>query len=485
MAQVFVEHVNEVWVRVKADPGIVMELREHFTFTVPGHQFMPSFQNKIWDGKIRLLNGMTGAIYNGLTSNIVAWCKSEGYSVELDENLDRTEEITEEMLDMFIRDLNPAFAVRDYQRKALMHGVKNDRAIFLSPTASGKSFIIYLLAQVYIAQELRTLLIVPTVPLTIQMEKDFKEYNHGVPVDTHKISAGKSKDSDAAVTITTWQSVFKMPAKWFNQFDVVIGDEAHNFKSKSLVKILENTPNIRYRFGFTGTLDGSKTNKLVLEGLFGEVLEVEQTDNLIKNKTLADFEIKAIVLKHNDLDCKIVATKHKTYAQEQEWITSEERRNKYVARLAQSVTGNTLVLFNYVEGHGHKLLPMIEAAGNKPVYYIHGGIKAEERERIREIVENSDGCVLLASFGSFSTGSNIKRLHNMVLASSTKSVVRTLQSIGRVLRRGGGKDKAVLYDIVDDLRWKSRENYAVAHFSERLDIYNNQKFKVKIYNVEL
>lgn len=480
-----IEKVNEVFIRVKAENGILLDLREHFTFIVPGHQFMPSFQNKMWDGKIRLLNHLTGQIYAGLLPKVYQWAKDRGIKVTISPDLYPSNDVSKQMLEDFIADLEGAFVPRDYQFKAVHHAVNFDRALFLSPTASGKSFIIWLLTRFHMELDRRVLIIVPTVTLVKQMAGDFREYNNDVSEDCHLISAGADKNSDKPITVTTWQSVYKMKAPWFAQFDVIIGDEAHNFKSKSLIKILENTPTIKFRYGFTGTLDGSKTNKLVLEGLFGSVVHVEKTRNLIDKGTLADFDIKAICLQYPDEDRKHVSNQCKKYQEEVEWINASDKRNKYLCKLAHSLPGNTLILINYIEKHGDILVEMLKKTGNKPVYYIHGNIDADERERIRHIVENSDECILVASFGSFATGSNIKRLHNMILASSTKSIIRLLQSIGRVLRKGNGKESSTLYDIVDDLRWKNRENYGVTHFKDRVDIYDEQGFKYKIHNVEL
>jgi len=440
----------------------------------------------MWDGKIRLLNLMTGQIYAGLLPKIYQYAKQRNLSFSMDESLYPNSDITDQMVQDFIDDLGTSFEARDYQFKAVAHAAKFNRALFLSPTASGKSFIIWLLTRFHTEQDRRVLVIVPTVALVKQMVGDFKEYNNDTPEDCHMISAGASKSSNKQITVTTWQSVYKMKAAWFNQFDAVIGDEAHNFKSKALIHILENTPNIKYRFGFTGTLDGSKTNKLVLEGLFGSVVNVEKTKNLIDNGTLADFDtIQAINLQYSDADRKHVANKCKKYQEETDWLVASEERNKYICKLAHKVPGNTLVLVNYVEKHGDVLVEMLKKTGDKPVFYIHGNVDVNEREEICKKIEDLEECILVASFGSFATGSNVKRLHNMILASSTKSTIRLLQSIGRILRRGNGKEKSTLYDIVDDLRWNSRENYGITHFIERTKIYDEQGFKYKIQNVEL
>jgi superfamily II DNA or RNA helicase len=331
-------------------------------------------------------------------------------------------------------------------------------------------------------EQRKTLIVVPTTSLVDQMASDFVEYNNGNPLDIHKIRGGIDKNIDASIVISTWQSIYKLGKDWFEKFDVVIGDEAHLFKAKSLVSVLEKMPECKYRYGFTGTLDGSHTHKLVLEGIFGSVYEVTRSKKLIADGTLAEFGITAIVLQYPDEIRKL--NKGKTYQEEIDWIVTNESRNKYIKNLAHSLQGNTLILFQFVEKHGKILHPMLAKEG-KTVHFIHGSVSADEREAVRHVAETNDNNIILASYGTFSTGVNIKRLDNIIFASPSKSKIRNLQSIGRVLRKSSSGNKATLYDIVDDLQWKANKNFAVKHFMERVAIYNDEGFEFKIYNVNI
>lgn len=484
MTDVHIEKINEVHVRVNAEPYIKMEMGERFTFEVPGARFMPAVKNKVWDGKIRLLNTMTGIIYAGLISHIIKFCENRDYSVSIDESLKPTEALHKDAGYDLAKDFDAPFPPRDYQNDAIAKAIHRNRGLFLSPTASGKSFIIYLISRHFVENESkRVLIIVPTTSLVSQMGSDFVEYNKNRPLNIHSIMAGVDKSVDADYTITTWQSIHKMPKTWFEKFDVVIGDEAHLFKAKSLTSIMEKMPHVKYRYGFTGTLDDSLTNKLVLEGLFGAVTQVTETKKLIADNTLAEFDIKALVLKYPDHIRK--ENKGKTYQEEIDWIVQNDERNKFIRNLAWKLPGNTLILFQYVEKHGKVLYPMLTPNTKKTVHFVHGGIKAEERERIRQEVESSNDNIILASYGTFSTGVNIKKLDNVIFASPSKSKIRNLQSIGRVLRRGNGKEKATLYDIVDDLQWKTYENFAVTHFKERVKTYSGEEFEYAMYNIDL
>jgi superfamily II DNA or RNA helicase len=238
----------------------------------------------------------------------------------------------------------------------------------------------------------------------------------------------------------------------------------------------------KYRFGFTGTLDGTQTHKLVLEGLFGPVRQVTTTSELIEQKHLSNFLIKAIILKYPD-DIR-QQLRNADYQAEIDFLVRNEARNRFIKNLTLSLEGNTLLLFQFVEKHGKILHELLKDQG-KPVFFVHGGVDGEDRENIRRIVEKEQNAIIVASSGTFSTGVNIRNLHNVIFGSPSKSKIRNLQSIGRVLRKSDSKDSAVLYDIADDLTWKSRKNYTLLHFMARVAIYNEEKFEYKIYPVNL
>jgi hypothetical protein len=479
MEKLQIERIDEVYNKVHCEPSIAYELNDYFTFDVPGAKFMPAYRNKFWDGKVRLFQVMNGYIYAGLNRYIEEFCKKRNYEVEYISDFSADEFSVKEAKD-FIAKIKPTFEPRDYQIEAFIHAVRERRALMLSPTASGKSFIIYLLTRYYNA---RTLIIVPTTSLVSQLASDFADYGFVSDKWVHRIFAGENKQTDKPITISTWQSIYKLPKEYFQQFDVVIGDEAHLFKAKSLTSILSKLDNCKYRFGFTGTLDGSNTNKLVLEGLFGPVRKVTTTAELIDQKHLADFKIKAIVLSYPDELRKMIAKMD--YQQEIDYIVSLSPRNRFITNLSLSLEGNTLLLFQFVEKHGKILYEMIKNETDKPVFFVHGGVDGDEREQIRGIVEKEQSSIIVASYGTFSTGVNIRNLHNVIFASPSKSKIRNLQSIGRGLRRSETKTESILYDIADDLNWKSKKNFTLLHFMERIKIYNEEKFKYKIYNVSL
>jgi superfamily II DNA or RNA helicase len=469
---------NEVYLKLDCERGTSQELSDFFTFEVPGAKFMPSVRNRYWDGKIRLFNVNTQQIYVGLIDHIKRFAEERDYQVIVHDGLEDTEDVAINDLEEFITE--EKFKPRDYQTRAVAHAIRNNRALVLSPTASGKSYLANNLAQ-------RTLIVVPTTSLVQQMNSDFISYSSkGQFYYTHLITAGQDKfDAEAQVFISTWQSIYKQPKSYFDNFDLIIGDEAHLFKANSLTKIMEKMTECKYRFGFTGTLDDTQTNKLVLEGLFGPVMRVVQTKDLIEQGTLADFRIKALVLKYPPDICKVMH--NAKYQDEIQFLIGNEKRNQFIKNLTLTRNGNTLLLFQMVEKHGKILYDLIkaEAEEGRHVFFVHGGVDADQREEVRKITERERSAIIVASYGTFSTGVNIRNLHNIVFASPSKSRIRNLQSIGRGLRKGDNKERATLYDIADDLCKKTSCNHTLKHFAVRIKMYNEEEFDYKIYNINL
>lgn len=487
MNDIIIKKLDEVYFTVDGEPHVRQELMQHFEFFVPGYQFMPAYRNRFWDGKIRIYNQRDRTIYSGLLHHIEKFAQDRDYTIEYDSAIKPAVSFSiQEAID-FTKTLNLPFAPRDYQIKAFVYSVRNRRSLLVCPTASGKSLIIYMLLRYY--HDKRSLIIVPTTSLVSQLYGDFAEYGkqEGWRSEDHVqyIMAGRTKDITAPITISTWQSMAKQPKDYFDQFDVIIGDEAHLFKAKSLTGIMTKLTSTEYRFGLTGTLDDAMTHHLVLEGLFGRRKNIITTKKLIDDKHLAKLEIKAITLKYTQEECKQVASGK--YQDEIEFLIGHRRRNAFIQNLALSMKGNTLVLFQYVEKHGNVLKKLIEdkAKDGRKVFYVYGGTDVDLREDVRRITETETDAIIVASSGVYSTGVNIKNLHNIIFTHPGKSKIRVLQSIGRALRKTDSKTNAILYDIVDDLSYKSKQNFAVKHFIERHKYYTAEKFPMKIYKVEL
>ena len=485
VTDIIIRKKNEVYVTVKAEPHINQELTDHFTFDVPGAKFMPQYRSKYWDGKIRLFSPGTGEIYGGLVDKIASWARKSHYTVEFENNeyygtpFEVNDIVSREGVKAYMRSIS-LYKPREYQIDAVYDALKYNRKLLISPTASGKSLMIYAVVRYFVETKKKVLLVVPTTSLVEQMFKDFKDYGWNAEEYCHRIYSGREKTNEYPVTITTWQSVYKLKRPFFKDFDVAIGDEAHLFKSKSLVSIMTKMNDAKYRYGFTGTLDGSQTHKWVLEGLFGPSYKVTQTKELIDKGHLSKLQIRVLLMKHDE-------QKFETYEDELQYIIGHQKRNNFIKNLVLDLKGNSLILFSRVATHGEILYNSINSSvdNGRKVFYVHGGVEAEERENVREITEKESNAIIVASYGTFSTGINIKNLHNVIFSSPSKSRIRNLQSIGRVLRKGDNKTTAILYDIADDITYRSRKNYTLNHLIERIKIYNEEKFNYEIIQVNL
>jgi superfamily II DNA or RNA helicase len=483
MSNLIISKKNEVYLHVEAEPHIYYELKDAFQFEVPNAKFAPAYKNKWWDGHIYLFNINTQEIYVGLLDKLIRFCEQHNYTYEFRDNkyyglpFEVNEMISKEGVKDYMTSICK-YAPRDYQVEGVYDALRHNRKLLISPTASGKSLMIYSIVRYYVEKEQNILIVVPTTSLVEQMYKDFADYGWDVGSFCHKIYAGKERETDSQVIITTWQSIYKLPKQYFSRFNVVVGDEAHNFKSKSLVSIMTKLFDAKYRFGFTGTLDGSQTHKWVLEGLFGPSYKIIKTDELMKKGHVATLDINILLLKHSP-------NKFENFEEEVQYIINHEKRNKFIKNLALDLKGNTLILFSRVEGHGQPLYDLINnsTTDNRHVFFVHGGVDTENREKVREITEKENNAIIVASYGTFSTGVNIRNLHNVIFASPSKSRIRNLQSIGRVLRKGNNKTKATLYDIADDISYKSRKNYTLNHLIERIKIYNEENFNYDIVNI--
>ena len=483
MSDLTITKKNEVFLKIVSEPHVAHELSDQFTFDIPGAKYMPQYRKRYWDGKIRLFNLQTGEIYVGLLDKIVSFCKHHKYEYKFeDSKFYGTPFEVNEMISLEgVRDYMNAISKtlpRDYQIEGVYDALRHNRRLVISPTASGKSLMIYAIVRYFAEQNKKTLIVVPTTSLVEQMHKDFASYGWDADSYCQKIYAGKEKEINSPVVITTWQSIYKLPKTYFEKFEVVVGDEAHQFKSASLVKIMTKLHQAKYRYGFTGTLDGTQTHKLVLEGLFGPSYKTIKTHELMEKGYLAKLNAKIILLQHK-------ATPFDTYEEEIQYLINHEQRNKFIKNLALDLKGNTLILYSRVETHGEVLYNLINNNDDRKVFFIHGGVDVHDRELTRSITEGEKNAIIVASYGTFSTGINIKNLHNVIFASPSKSKIRNLQSIGRVLRKGTNKFKATLYDIADDCSTDSKKNYTLNHLVERIKIYNEENFNYDLVRVLL
>lgn len=480
---------NDVYLEFEGDKSDLRMLSDYFTFKVPGAEFTPQFRNKFWDGKIRLANLRDGTIYGGLFGDITKFAKDmdvecyfEGSKYDFP---GKDQFVDDGFLDKFLDVLKPyskgeRIDFRDYQREAFKNAISKQRCLLLSPTASGKSLIIYALIRWWLETHNRKILIVvPTISLVSQMMSDFKDYSNGNFKDMHGITGGLEKQTTERVVVSTWQSIHKMPASWYAQFGSVIVDEVHHAQSKSIQSIMNKLLICPDRVGLTGTLQEAKTHELVLKGLFGSIQKLISTKELMERDQVSQMGIRLVHLQYDDNDRKKV--RDMTYNEEVDFIINHNKRNNLIAKMASTLPGNTLVVFSRLD-HGKDLVSKIET--EKKLYYVAGETDKDSREAVRDMAERND-VIIVASLGVFSTGVNIRNLHNLIFAHPTKSKIKVLQSIGRILRKSDNGQQAKVFDIIDDLKYKSRDNFALRHSNERFKFYTLEEFDYKINTITL
>lgn len=502
--------INEVYHGVDTDDrGILSELSEFFKFKIPNAHFNPKVKAGLWDGYIRLFNTRDRVLYSGLIPYLKAFQKKYNYNFKLPElEWDKSLGLTEDEVLEFSNSLKPStdgedIELYEHQLEATTHCLNHKRCVLLSGTSSGKSFIIYNIIRWLQEHEFKNpkdkiLIVVPTVDLVNQMYNDFEDYatndSWKASDNVHKIFAGQSKSFPEQIVVSTWQSIFTQKPEYFEDFVAVFGDEAHMYEAKSVKGIMENLVNASYRIGTSGTLEDTKVHKLVLESLFGPVKEIIKVWQQIEQGIACPLIIRSMVLKYTPESLKGLKPKDKkkgiSYQDEDKFICNHQKRLKFIASLALTRKNNTMILFDKVEKHGKPLFDLISKYAekyNKEVFFIWRKTPNKERTRIKRYAERNNNVIIIASYKIFSTGTNIKNIHHLILAASTKSKIRLLQSIGRGVRLCKGKLLLVVYDIVDDFRKtkRSKQNYGIKHFLERVKIYTKEKYPYKIEKVSI
>lgn len=495
MSIIYVEKRDEVNLFVWSDLDVEFAIEEFFSFFADGYKFMPRFRAKLWDGKIRMYSAAKKTLPVGLYSYLEHYAADNGHEIEfskkslpvIPEPVATMDEVKAFCAGLNVQRNGVPIEHFDYQLDAIHKAINDRRVLLLSATGSGKSLIIYSILRWYVEKDLSALVLVPTTGLVEQMLGDFIDYSSHNGWDAEKfcqqIYSGFTKEITKPITISTWQSVYKLDRKWFNNFDVVVGDEAHLFAAASLSTCMNKLDQVSVRVGTTGTIKEAKSNKLTLEGHFGPVHKVSSTRELMDKGVLTDLKIKCLILKHDEEVRREV--KDYDYQGEMDYIVRNDKRNQFIRKLATTLTGTTLILFQFVEKHGEVLYAQFKAhlPENRNVYLIHGGVSVDERERIRKALETDENPILIASYQTFATGVNAPSIENIIFASPTKSRIRNLQSIGRGLRLKKGKAYCNLYDISDDFSWKKKPNATLRHALERIKIYAEEQFPYKLIEV--
>ncbi len=502
----YIRKIDNVHLKVTSNSNHTEEqLFDYFSFRPKNYRFTPKYKHGLWDGYIRLYNPYNNYLPLGLKKDVIKFAKIKNCRVKIDKNVFSKNDITISDIENYIhKELKPTneygdyLTTRDYQLYAIYKSIREKRLILKASTNSGKSLIAYSILRYLLDHDKITsgLIIVPTLNLVHQMFGDFGDYsmkdddfNHEEWI--HKIYADQDKYSDKPIYISTWQSIYKFDSEYFSQFDCIIGDEVHGYEAPSLVKIMQETKNCEYKIGMSGSIVDEISSTMTLKGLFGEIEDIISTKEMIDRGYSTLLNITGIQLNYGSeiiQQLKNILKEKKNNKHEQklkpiekykieiDFLTNLKIRNKFIVKLALSLKGNSLILHKNIE-HGKVLKKIIEKNSDRKVFIVNGSVKGDKREKIRKEIEKLDNCIVIATFQTFSTGINIKNLHNLIFASPLSSEKTLKQSLGRLLRKHESKDLSNIYDIYDILY---KGNYSQKQFIERVNIYRKEKHKYKI-----
>lgn len=518
MTTIAIQKINETHVKLISDESSIYgSLSELFAFRVKGYQHQPKYKAGLWDGFIRLFNAGSKRLPQGLVGKLVKYCKSSDITI-LNDGVHIPDPTIDIDVKTFVESLNLSvknkvtgnmdkIEIRDYQLDSVLDMIRNQKYLGLSPTSSGKSLILYMAIryiQYAYGDKKPILLLVPSKTLVEQMYSDFEDYSRqdtewDVSENVQKIHGDYSKDIIHSIVVSTWQSQIGNVAVvgYFNQFMALFIDEVHQAKGKSISSIVESATHVKYKIGVTGTLSGAYTDEMILTGLFASPSTVTTTKALMDDGKVADLAIKLFQLDYSDdlrEQFKLLGPLLKgnkrgpvKYQDEIDYLCGSIKRNKFLANYSKALSGNTLMLVNKVETHGKVLYEYVTSVlsnTGRNVYYIDGSVKVKERERIRQILETETDAVLVATYGTLSTGVSIKNLHNVMFCSPSKSAIRVLQSIGRVLRMSDTKASATLHDFCDNLTGKNKKkNHTMDHALARVMLYAEAQMNYRILTV--
>ena len=481
-----IQKQNNSYVQLHCDESMNHKIYCLFSAFQPGYKFSPRFKHKIWDGKIHCYSPITQLLPIGLVDNLLNWCKKNNYTYKLFGLDDFKDTISYEDVKEYVNSQITKFDARDYQLNAIYRALTNKRGVLLSCTGSGKSLMIYGILKYLIARKNKRhlLLIVPNVSLVEQMYSDFIDYGwENIENDVEKLYSGMDPTFRTPVLISTWQSLESQDKDFFAEYQGIIVDECQGSKSSVLARIVKQCVGADYKIGTTGTLPTELADQLVINGVLGNNIFELKSKTLIDLGYLTKIVVASIFVKYTDEFIK--ANRDRTYQEEVKIVEEKPERNKSLNFVIDhsKPTDNILILVNHKD-HLKSVKEYLNLAyPERKVSIIMGEVKAKERESIRTGMEYEDGTLLVCTYQTMSAGVNIPKLHAVMLYANSKSRIKVLQSIGRGLRKHVSKNKVIIYDIIDDLSYKTRtgkahKNYCMQHYDERLSYYKEQEFPV-------
>lgn len=486
---------NETFAKIDCNEEINHEINNLFSAFAPGYRFNPRYKHHLWDGRTRFYSPITQLLPIGFVTNLVNWSKKKGYTYKFDGfNNFVDNEVDPEDIRTFINSkLKNGYQIRDYQLNAVYNALNKKRGILLSCTGSGKSLMIYSIFRYLLERKKlkHMILIVPNVSLVEQMYSDFKDYGwDDIENYVELMYAAKKPTHKLPILISTWQSLEKLDKEFFDKYQAMVIDEAHQSKANVVSRIAKASYNSQYKIGTTGTLPQELSDQMAINGVIGDVIFELKSKELIDAGVLTKMNIAGIFLKYPEAFIK--ENKDRIYQEEIKMVEEYSTRNKCLNFIIDhsKPTDNILILVNHRDHLKQTTKYLNDNYPDRKVSVIHGDVKATVREKIRTGIEHEEGTLLLATYATMSTGVNIPKLHSIVLFSNSKSRIKVLQSIGRGLRKHNTKNKVIIFDIIDDLSYKTRngkikKNYCMQHYDERLTFYKEQEFPVITHSLNI
>lgn len=513
---------------------------------VKGYRFMPAFKMGVWNGQQSYFDN--GKVNLGLWRECFKACKEIGVKFEIENKSDfpLNREVTLESVIEFCKNFFKGHKVKDketgnwiqfmpydYQIETAFKILKNRYCMAEVATSGGKSLVIsivmfYTLRN--IDPDAKFLIIVPSINLVTQFYENIMEYNYGfnylhnyndkIEFRDHMIDAILLDDPDynpchikleeimsdrprkytgpsqPNVYIGCYQSLEKWPKEFFQQFHTVACDEAHGAKSTTLTTILKRTFGHAYnRFGVSGTFPNDDSLEiLTIQSVLGPNVTKIEAKTLVESGTITPMTIKSVILNHDtgDLNDRLLSIKKmgdgaNAFRFEKEFIQNSDKRLDFIKKIVDKCSNNTLLLFHTIE-YGTRIFNKLkDELKDKDFYYIDGEINNKQREIIKKEMEKTDGRVkiLVASYGTLSTGVSINAIFNVIFADSFKSEQIIIQSIGRALRKHNDKKVATIFDIVDVFDPVKMNNILYRHYEERKKFYIKRQYPYKEMRINL
>lgn len=466
---------------------------------VKNYRFSPAYKAGRWDGKINFMKGryLPASTYQYLFD----LCEANGFHCEItniedffDTSIDY-EEFKEWVDSLFVN--HPDKKPRYYQIDAAYRMLRSRRCMAQLATSAGKTMIAFIVFMylLYVKKVKKVVMVVPKIDLVLQPTSDFEDYNQGckLPFTIQQIFSGCKVKPDANIYIGTYQSLVKECQEYFDQFGAVITDECHLATNTSEIKIMEKCK-FPYRFGLSGTIPATKyADGLTLLTNFGPIVMNVKAIDLQQEGFISNCKITQVRMDYTSEHQKEMFKKARKqlmavgkgkdmFQLENKFVNESEKRFNIITKLLAKTDKNTMVLFGTVD-YGKKIFNWLKENTNKMVYYIDGSIDKKVREEIRKRMEVKNDVVLVASFGTSSTGISINNIFNIFFVSSYKSTATILQSVGRGLRKSEkiGKDFVNIYDMSDNLYSGC---YEMAHARERIKLYEGQCFPYEVKNLK-